>query len=143
MRSDHLIPQLAVRMSGPKPPGETWWLTLRALYNNQSYTAEFQGETGGAHVADPDSGSYVVSVHSTTGYDCVREIDLAEPTRLWTFDPASCTFRVDEFAHVITDEDKRKPKTTDWYRQLRNRDEQLFRALDIAGKNAAKPNSKK
>ena len=91
MRSGHLTPHLVVRMDDPRPPGETWWLTLRALYNKRSDTVEFQRDTGEATVADPDPGSYVVSVLSSAGYNCLREIDLVERTRFWTLDPTSCT----------------------------------------------------
>jgi hypothetical protein len=143
MRSDHVIPHLAVHMSVAIPPGETWWLTLRAVYDDRTYTTKFQNETGAASVADPDPGSYVVSVHSTAGYDCLREIDLAEPTRLWKFHPAACKFHVDQFAHVVTDEDKREHKTTDWYRQLQKRDEELFRELEDAAKAEEKTGTKK
>ena len=73
----------------------------------RSDTVEFQGDTEEALVTDPDPGSYVVSVLSSTGYGCLREIDLVEFTSLWTFDPATCEFQVDAFAHIVTDEDKR------------------------------------
>ena len=143
MRSDHLIPELVVRMNGAHPQGGTSWVTLRALYEKRIYTEEFQSETGEAKVADPEPGSYLVSVLSTSGYSCLREIDLVESTRLWTFDPASCTFHVDAFAHLVTDEDKRALKTTSWYQQLRKRDEEFFRALENGVKDTADPVSKK
>jgi hypothetical protein len=127
-------PNLLIRINSPRPQGETWWLTARALYAERVDTVEFQGDTGETAIIDPDPGSYVISVLSSTGYSCVREIDLVERTRLWTFDPAGCTFQVDPFAHIVTDEDKRALKTTSWYQQLRKTDEELWRALEKAAK---------
>jgi hypothetical protein len=129
-RSDHLIPQLVIRMTDPHPQGEVWWVTLRALYAERVYTGKFLAETGEADVADPDPGSYLVSVLSNSGSDCLREIDLVESTRLWSLDRATCTFHVDASAHVVTEEDKRDLKRTRWYKQLRKNDEELFRALE-------------
>lgn len=131
----HPVPQLVIRMNSSRE-GETWWLTLRALYSKRSDTIEFQRTTSEARITDPDPGSYVVSVLSSTGYECLREIDLTERTRLWTFDPAVCAFQVDEFAHVVTDEDKRELKTTSWYQQLRKSEEELWRAVDKLVKGA-------
>jgi hypothetical protein len=133
-RSDHVPPHLAIRLISPRPQGEKWWLTLRALYRERSDTVEFQGDTEEAGITDPDPGSYVVSVLSSTGYSCLREVDLVEFTRLWTFDPATCEFQVDAFAHIVTDGDKRALKTTSWYQQLRKSNEELWRALEKAAK---------
>ena len=139
----HPIAHLVIRMNSPLPTGETWWLALRALYGRRSDTVQFQSDTAETNIADPDPGSYVVSVLSSTGYNCLREIDLVERTSLWTFDPAACTFHVDEFAHVVTEEDKRNLKKTDWYQRLRKSEEELFRALERAAKDTADPDSKK
>ncbi len=65
-----------------------------------------------------------------------------ESTRLWTFDTASYTFHLDAFAHLVTDEDKRTLKTTNWYRQMRKRDEEFFRAVENAVKASPGPDSK-
>jgi hypothetical protein len=134
-------PSLLIRINRPHPNGETWWLTAQALYLKRAESVKFwfQDDVGQAAIIDPDPGSYVISVLSSAGYSCVREIDLAERTRLWSFDPGSCTFHVDAFAHIVTDEDKRKMKTTDWYRELRKQDEELLRALENAAK--ASPDS--
>jgi hypothetical protein len=131
-RSDHIPPHLAIHFISPRPQGEKWWLTLRALYRERRDTVEFQN--GEARITDPDPGSYVVSLLSSTGYSCFREIDLVEFTRLWTFDPATCEFQLDAFAHIVTDEDKRALKTTSWYQQLRKSNEELWRALEKAAK---------
>jgi hypothetical protein len=127
-------PHLLIRINRPRPPGETWWLTAQALYAERVDTVEFQSDTGEAAINDPDPGSYVISVLSSTGYSCLREIDLVETTRLWTFDPAACEFQVDAFAHIVTGEDKRALKTTSWYQQLRKSNEELWRALEKAAK---------
>lgn len=129
-RSDHVIPHLVIHMNSPRPQSETWWLNLQAVYRKSSDTVKFQSDTGEAIISDPEPGSYVVSVLSSTGYNCLREVDLVERTRLWTFDPADCAFQVDAFAHVVTDEDKRQLKTTSWYQQLRKREEEFWRALE-------------
>jgi hypothetical protein len=84
-----------------------------------------------------------VDVHSSAGYDCLQEIDLLERTRSWTFYPAFCTFDVDAFANVVTDQDKRSGKTTAWYRQVQKSEEDLFRALEDAAKGSGSPNSRK
>jgi hypothetical protein len=136
MRSDHVPPHLAIRLMNPPPQAEEWWLTLRALYTERSDTVEFEGDNKEAGIADPDPGSYVVSVLSSTGYSCLREIDLVEFTRQWTFNPATCEFQVDAFAHIVTDEDKRALKTTSWYQQLRKNNEELWRALEKAAAKA-------
>ena len=128
---------MALMLSG------TWWVTLRALYGKRTYTEEILGETGEAEIADPDPGSYLVSVSSTSGYNCIREVDLVESTRLWTFDTASCTFHLDAFAHLVTDEDKKTRKTTNWYKQIRKSDEEFFRALERTVKASRDPGSKK
>jgi len=131
-------PSLLIRMNSPHPQGETWWLTLRALYRKRSDTVEFRGDT--AAIIDPDTGSYVVNVQSSAEYNCLREIDLADHTRLWTFDPAACAFEVDAFAHVVTDEDKRELKNTSWYRQLRKSEEEFWRAFEKLVKGASDSN---
>src|SRR5271165_2342232 len=136
-------PHLAVRMDSPHPQGETWWLTLRALYRKRNDTVEFHRETGDAYITDPDPGSYLVSVLSSTGYNCLREIDLVERTRLWTFDPAACALHVDAFAHVVADEDKRALKTTSWYQQLRKSEEEFWRALDRLASGASDSDSRR
>jgi hypothetical protein len=135
-RSDHKVPHLAIRIDGSRRPGETWWITLRGVYQERSDTAEFQTDTGEARISDPDPGSYMVNVLSSTGYNCLREIDLVERTRLWTFDPAACSFYVDAYAHVVTDEDKRALKTTSWYQQLRKSDDEFWHALEKAEKHS-------
>jgi hypothetical protein len=140
-RSDHVIPSLAIRMTHAIPKTETWWVTLRAVYETRAYTSEFRRDTGEAQVLDPEPGSYLVGVLSTNGYICFCEIDLVERTRLWTFDAMSCTYGLDTFAHVVTDRDKRDRKTTGWYRELRRNEEDLFRALEDAANGAADPHS--
>jgi hypothetical protein len=134
LRSDHVIPQLVIRITGSQPRHEMWWITLRALYDERLYTSEFRSKAAEARVLDPEPGSYLVSVLSAAGYDCTREIDLVESTRLWTFDPAACAFNLDEFANLVTDEDRHSLKGTGWYQQLRKNDEDLFRALGGASK---------
>jgi hypothetical protein len=129
-------PHLVIRINEHWPSGETWWITMRALYQHRSYTVEFQSETGEAHINDPDPGSFVVNVLSSTGYNCLREIDLVERTRLWTFDPSACAFHVDAYAHVVTDEDKRARKTTSWYQQLRKNEDEFWHALEKAAKDS-------
>jgi len=131
-------PALRIRMTNGVARGETWWLTAQAVYTQRTDTAQFQGDSGEAAITDPDPGSYVVGVLSSSGYSCFREIDMVEYTRLWTFDPDTCTFHLDAFAHVVTDEDKREKKTTGWYREVRRQREELLRVLD---KIAASPDS--
>ena len=123
-------PSLLIRIDHSIPQGETWWLTAQALYRERSDTAKFLSAPSTAVIVDPDPGSYVITVLSSAGYSCIREIDIVERTRLWTFDPATCTFHLDEYAHLVTEEDKRERKTTAWYREMRKQEEEWWRALD-------------
>ncbi|HEX5227859.1 MAG TPA: hypothetical protein VFW44_09120 [Bryobacteraceae bacterium] len=125
-------------MKSAPPKGETWWVTAQAMYAERVDTAEFQEGTGKAGIIDPDPGSFLVSVLSSVGYRCIQEIDMVEYTRHWTFDPATCTFQLDAFAHVVTDVDKREKKTTDWYLKMRRQREEIHNAME---RLAASPDS--
>jgi len=142
MRSDHHPHQLAIRMTAHPPNRETWWVTLRSVYSESNYTRKFDTSTGEAHIPDPDPGSYLVSVLSTSGYTCVREIDLMEFSDHWTFDSAVCAFQTDDFAHLVSEEDKRSLKTTSWYRDMRKREEEFHHTIAKAI-NAQHPGSNK
>jgi hypothetical protein len=131
-RSDHVIPWLAVKLLRPPHDGETWWIKLQAVYRDQSYTSALGPGPKEGRIADPDPGSYVVSVLSSGGYSCTREIDLIERTRNWTFDAARCAFRLDAFAHEVTERDTKNRKKTEWYQRMRREAEDFFRALDSA-----------
>jgi hypothetical protein len=139
MRSDHVVPELAIRMTDGLHDDETWWVSLTSIYGTVSYMAQFQGGEPTALIGDPNPGSYLVTVLSTGGYACVQEIDLIERSRLWRFDPRSCRVVVDEFAHIVTSEDKKTGKKTGWYREVRDNDEALFRALQGAAKADQSP----
>jgi hypothetical protein len=132
-RSDQVIPHLVIRM-GLRPYDETWWVTMHGVYSGRTYQELFQHETGEVRIADPDPGSYLVTVLSSSGNACRSEIDLVETTRLWTFNPVHCTFQVDESAHVVTDEDRREDKKTGWYEVLKLHDADFLRALQNAPK---------
>jgi hypothetical protein len=134
MRSDHVVPELTIRMTDSLHDDETWWVSLTSIYGTVSYVAQFQGRGPTALIADPNPGSYLVTVLSTAGYACVQEIDLIERSRLWRFDPRSCRVVVDEFAHIVTSKDKKTGKRTGWYREVHDNDEALFRALQGAAK---------
>jgi hypothetical protein len=132
---EHKKPSLIVHLPKPAPNGETWWITLRAMYDERSYTEDFHASTGDARIVDPEPGSYAVSVLSDQGYVCSRDIDLVENAELWTFDPTKCQFAVDTRAHVVTDQDRKEGKQTGWYLEKKREVEQLFRALESAAKS--------
>ena len=130
--SDHIKAKLAVKLDSPVPADETWWIRLAALYNGQVYTDRFVPGKREAAITDPDPGSYLVTVSSTKGYSCVREVDFVESTNFWTFHPASCSFEFDRFAHLVQDEDKRSQKQGGWYSEMRADRDALRRAINEA-----------
>jgi hypothetical protein len=132
MISDHVKPKLAVKLDTAASAEETWWIRLVGLYNGQTYTDRFAQGKREATVTDPDPGSYLVTVSSTKGYACVREVDLAESTNTWTFHPASCSFEFDRFAHLVQEEDKRNQKQGGWNDEMRADRDTLSRAIDEA-----------
>jgi hypothetical protein len=132
MISDHVKAKLAVKLDTPAPADETWWIRLAGLYNGKTYTDRFVPGKGEAAITDPDPGSYLVTVSSTKGYACVREVDFVESTNAWTFHPASCSFEFDRFAHLVQDEDKRDQKQSGWYDEMRADRDTLHRAIDEA-----------
>jgi hypothetical protein len=132
MISDHVKPRLAVKLDTAAPAEETWWIRLVGLYNGKTYTDRFAQGKSEATITDPDPGSYLVTVSSTKGYACVREVDLVESTNAWTFHPASCSFEFDRFAHLVQEEDKRNQKQGGWYDEMRADRDTLRRAIDEA-----------
>lgn len=130
MISDHVKAKLAVKLDTPAPANEIWWIRLAGLYNGKTYTDRFAAGKGEAAITDPEPGSYLVTIASTKGYSCVREVDFVESTTVWTFHPASCSFEFDRFAHLVQDEDKRNQKQGGWYSQMRADRDELRRAID-------------
>lgn len=108
MISDHVKAKLAVKLENPAPADETWWIRLAGLYSGKTYTDRFAPGKGEAAITDPDPGSYLVTIFSTKGYACVREVDFVETTNAWTFYPASCSFEFDRCAHLVQDEGSRR-----------------------------------
>ena len=132
MISDHVKPKLTVKLDTSAPVGETWWIRLVGLYNGKTYTDRFaQGESEAA-ISDPDPGSYLVTVSSTKGYACVRQVDFVESTNAWTFHPDNCSFDFDRFAHLVQEEDKLNQKQGGWYEEMRTERDKLRRAIDEA-----------
>ncbi len=57
-----------------------WWIRFNALYGWESYSARFREDTHEARLVNPEPGLYVISVHSTSGYSCVSEVQFVEFT---------------------------------------------------------------
>lgn len=130
-RSDHKPSSLVIQMPAAPTGGDLWWVVLSRLYGNGLYVGQFE-HLQSAQVGDPEPGSYLVTVLSSGGYECVKEIDLTEFTRVWTFNSSACSFTPDKFAHVVTDEDRRDGKRGAWYQEMRRSNEDLWRALEKA-----------
>jgi hypothetical protein len=128
MRSDP-PPSLAIALKTPPRAGETWWIRMVGLYNGREYINWFQkdGTTG---ITDPDPGSYFVEIWSSGGYRCLRQIDFVEPTKRWTLDASTRTFELDRWAHLVGDADA--SGTGPWYDQMRQEQDELWRALEKA-----------
>jgi hypothetical protein len=132
MISDHIKSKLAVKLDAPASADETWWIRLAGVYNGKTYTDRFAPDKGEALITDPEPGSYVVTIASTKGYSCMREIDFVESTNAWTFHAFNCSFDLDRFAHLVRDEDKRNHKQAGWYDEMRADREALRHAIDEA-----------
>jgi hypothetical protein len=130
--SDHLKPHLTIRLRQSLPSTEAWWVRLVGLYSDANYAGQFMWPTAEASIFDPDSGSYLVVVQSSTGYVCTKEIDLAQQTRIWSFEPKECSFEVDRFAHIVEESDKRNSRTGPWYRAMQEERDKFFRSLKEA-----------
>jgi hypothetical protein len=128
--SDHVKPVLSIKMKRPVPATETWWIRLIGIYNGLEYLEQFVGPEGKASIIEPESGSYIVAIQSTTGYSCIREVDLVEHTRQWTIlAPSTCSFELDRFAHLVQESEKKNPRQGRWYDEMRQEKELLFRGL--------------
>ncbi len=131
-RSDHTQPRLVVQMRNGTTSDDAWWITLTRLYGNGRYEAKFDRDLESAQVSNPEPGTYLVGVLSSGGYECLREIDLVEFTRGWTFDSHTYSFSFDKFAHVVTEADRRDRKQGPWYQEMRKNNEDLWHALEEA-----------
>jgi hypothetical protein len=118
---------ITIRMDPPSTDMSNWWVQMIGLYNRLTYTGQFSPD---AVMYDPEPGSYVVLVRSTSGYECLREVDFVEHTRSWAFHPATCSFEFDPFAHLVTDEDRKTRKRSPWYIEMRKRNEEFFKTLE-------------
>ncbi len=85
MDQRYLKPKLAIHLDTPASADETWWIRFVGLYNGNDYTDCFAPGTNEAAITEPDPGSYLVTVASSKGYVCVREVDFVEHTQTWTF----------------------------------------------------------
>lgn len=125
--SDPVKPRLEVTLKYPRPANEVWWIRLIGVYNNSEYSAVFEPPGGPAKIIDPEPGRYLVVVQSTNGYSCLLHVDLAEWTRSWQFNPATRTFQLDRFAHLV--EDGNQQESNRWYEEIRLQKESLLRNL--------------
>jgi hypothetical protein len=126
LTSDHTKPKLSIEMDPSQTSGEAWWISFLGLYNDIRAVSPFDFKTGRFELTDPEPGSYVVTIGSEKGYSCAQQIDLVEFTRLWRFDPGTCSFRLDEYAHIVGGHSK---DDDPWYPQMKLRIDQLFKAM--------------
>jgi len=113
--------------------GSTWWVRLVGVYNQQNYIGAFSASTSEALLNVPDPGTYLVIVHSASGYECTKEVDLVEETRHWAFHPSTCTFDFDRFAHGFQRNRDRDHHSSEWYQQVQKDREKFFLELERAG----------
>ena len=138
-RSERLIvgergdPKLVVTLDMSQPPHETMWVRLVGVYNQKNYLGEF-GSSSAAKLDAPDPGTYLVTVLSTGGYECVSEVDLFEDTRSWTFHRSSCTFDFDRYAHPVRATPGVNHLRSDWYIEMQKEREMFLRDLREASK---------
>jgi hypothetical protein len=92
-----------------------WWIRVIGLYNNTDVSVRFDNSTGKAAVPPLDSGSYQVIIASSDGFRCTQEVDVWHTTKQWIVSPSTCTFHLDEWAHVVTPEEKANGRRGPWY----------------------------
>lgn len=125
---------LVVRMESPPAADAHWWARLVGLYNQENYVAEFSPATGVATFDAPDPGTYLVTVLSTGGYECVAEVDLFEGTRQWGLRRSNCTFTFDRYAHLVSAADSADHRNGAWFKRMQRDREKLFDELDAASR---------
>jgi len=106
-----------------------YWLQVLGVFTDFRSSGGFDSQTGESSIAVPPTGSYVVMVLSTGGYQCALEVDLMQFTRHWIFHPATCTLDPDRYAHIVSAEDKLKHRSGEWYREMNRETELYFRQL--------------
>jgi hypothetical protein len=112
--------------------GGAWWVRLVGVYTHAVYASQFKGAERQAVIGEPEPGTYIATVLSPTGRECVREIDLLENTRHWTFDAATCSYGLDRFAHLVPLGSPYDHQTSDWYRAMKAERESLLQELHSA-----------
>ncbi len=122
-------PKLMIALDGAPPAGESWWVRLLGLYNEKTDSSKFSGDH--AALDAPDAGSYIVAVLSAGGYECIRQIDVFEQTRRWTFHRASCSFDLDRYAHLV-DASATVNRKSGWYLEMQKDREEFLRQLQEA-----------
>ena len=103
MRADHVRPELRVEIAMFPPNSDVWWIRLVGIFNGRVYSERFHGTGSEARFVDPEPGSYLAVVQDGTGYSCSRRIDFIEFTRAWRFDPTTCSFSLDRYAHLVSE----------------------------------------
>jgi hypothetical protein len=126
-------PKLVIALDGSQPARSLWWVRLVGLYNLRNYVSEFSAATREARLDAPDPGSYLVTVLSTDGYHCVKEVDLVEDTRRWVFHASACNFEFDRYAHGLEGTGATNHTQSDWYRQIQRDRDAFFRMLQDKG----------
>ena len=129
MRSDPARPVLEIKLRHA-PAGGIWWVRFTGVYRSEMYTERLTKTEGVARLTDPEPGVYLVAVHSTGGYACYAEIEFAEFTRHWEFDPESCSFQLDRYARVVQRDASHRAKPSRWAEEMRKDRDDLLKALE-------------
>lgn len=129
------------------PPGRgddmVYWVELLGVYNGTHYTASINRQTSANELRVPPTGSYLVLLLSSGGYQCSREVDLVQFTRHWAFRRRDCSLDVDRFAHVVSLSDTANHRQGGWYRSMQTEQERLERTLTEASKGTEQENTGK
>lgn len=94
-------PDLKISLRSHIKPDEVWWIRLAGMYVSSDLSAQFAAATLEATVFDPQPGRYIVMVNSSNGFSCSRRIDIYDAPRQWSFDPAGCSFGLDQQAKPV------------------------------------------
>jgi len=96
-------PALDITLTRAPKAGEVWWVRLVGVYGGSDLMAQFSPTAGVARVYDPQPGRYVAFVHSSAGFSCLKQLDIFDAPKRWSFAPEGCSFELDDRAKVVPD----------------------------------------
>jgi hypothetical protein len=98
-------------------------------------TKRFGEDTREARLIDPEPGVYLVSMHSTSDYGCVSEVEFAAFSSHWIHwicHPPDCSFEFDRFANLIRRDSSHKPVPSQWSEEMRKYKQDFRREFEKA-----------